>query len=204
MPRRVSASARLRKRSPTSGARPPGRYAARVAGSTESFSICRPQSQATRGVTRMPSSARRIAGARTSESGFDPWSRVSVNHAEIAPGIVTAWTGVGGISRMSRSTYHSAFAAPGARPEPSSAMGAAPALERERGAAAHRDQCEAAAAYAGHVRLDNGQYGDGGERRVDRVAAGSQHIEAGHGGSRMRRADHAVLANRHRSALFRE
>ena len=73
-------------------------------------------------------------------------------------------------------------------------------VERDRRRAAHREQCEAVAAYAGHVRLDNSQYGDGGEGSVDRIAARSQHIEAGHGGRRMRRADHAVLANRHRSA----
>ena len=77
-------------------------------------------------------------------------------------------------------------------------------VKRDRRRAAHREQGEAVAADAGHVRLDDTLHGDGGERGIDGVAAGSQHLEAGGRGRRMRGADHSVLANRDRSALLRE
>jgi hypothetical protein len=59
---------------------------------------------------------------------------------------------------------------------------------------------EAVAADAGHVRLDNGEDGAGGDRRIHRVAAVAQHRQRRGGRERVRRRRHAVLGDHRRAA----
>ena len=65
--------------------------------------------------------------------------------------------------------YQAAVAALGARPAALSAIGFLAGLGEEG---------EAVAADPRHGGIDHGQHGGGGDRRIDRVAAGLQHLDA--------------------------
>ena len=120
MPRSVSASAGLRKMSPTFGAAPFGRNA--CAPFLRSFASSRFQSHDTFGCTGQPSAAKRIAGCSSSSRPLRPCAFSSVSHALIAPGTVTACAEVLSIAAMPCCSYQSIVAAAGARPEPLSAI----------------------------------------------------------------------------------
>jgi len=62
------------------------------------------------------------------------------------------------------------------------------------------DQPERIAADRRHVRIEHRQHGAGGERGIDRRAAGAQHVDAGRGGERMGRGHQAVRRQRGRTA----
>jgi hypothetical protein len=65
------------------------------------------------------------------------------------------------------------------------------------------DMRHAAADDADHHRLDHRQREQGGDRRVDRIAAGGEHLGAGARGQRMI-ADHHAAAGRRRLLLALE
>jgi len=58
------------------------------------------------------------------------------------------------------------------------------------------DQPEAVPADAVHVRVDHSKIGDRGDRRVERVAAGAQHVPSRGRRERMRGSHHAAAGPR--------
>ena len=71
---------------------------------------------------------------------------------------------------------------------------AARAVHRDHAARRRGVEHEAVAADAGHVRLDHALHGNGGDSRVNRIAAGPEHVEGGQRRLGMRGGGHAVLA----------
>jgi len=61
------------------------------------------------------------------------------------------------------------------------------------------NQPERVAAHAGHVRVDHREHRGRRDRRVDRGAARLQDLDAGLGGQRVRRGDHAAVRQRGRT-----
>jgi hypothetical protein len=122
----VARDAPERGRSPRPSTRPCGAKIFAAAESVIGLAPVSAKSDATRGVRAQPSSASRMAGARSSAMSLVPWSATSRHHASTAPGTVTACGDSGRITAMRRSRYHSAVAFCGARPEPLSATGLAP------------------------------------------------------------------------------
>ena len=68
-------------------------------------------------------------------------------------------------------------------------------MEIDRGVHPARRQVEMQAAHAGdaaHLRIDRGLHQRGADRRIHHVAAGTQDVDAGLDGFRLRGGDHAV------------
>ena len=70
-----------------------------------------------------------------------------------------------------------------------------------RSGAAVVEQQESAAADAGTLRFDQGEHELDRDCRIDRVAAGAQHRQAGGGGVRLRRHHHMAACSGQRPAL---
>ena len=120
-----------------------------------------------------------------------PYFFSSASHPASAPGTVTVSTPRAGISlppaREQRFARHER-------------AGASAGIDRDEPMLLrdpHRR--EHVAAHPRHHRLGHGEHGRGGDRRVDRVAAGSQHRQPGRARERLAGGDDAVRSVHHRA-----
>ncbi len=172
-------------RSPALGALPLGSRMARAAGSARSRSTLRRQSAATFDATGKPLAASVDRGLQQPVD-----AELAVIVGEAAP-------------RLDRARHRHRMHAVGrdladaAIQEPLGAGGGGRAAGAVIGddlvAALGRDQHEAIAADAGHRRLDDAERGGGGDRGVDRVAAGAQDVDGDQGGEGMGGCGRAAL-----------
>ncbi len=84
--------------------------------------------------------------------------------------------------------------------QPQAGRRPARAVQRDHAALRWRHQDEAVAADAGHGRLDHALHRHRRDRRVDRIAAGAQHVEGRQRRRRMRGRGHAMLGKSGRTA----
>ena len=103
--------------SPTFGVRPSFRQCTRPPSSAARKGVSSGQSDATRGVTGTPSSARRIAGFSASARSMVPNFRSSWSQPSMAPGTVMAWIERSAISVRPEAFSQPASAARAERPE---------------------------------------------------------------------------------------
>ena len=185
------ASAGILTRSPSPGMRPCGMKRRAAPGSLAIFGPAREKSQAGRGVMTTPSSASSIAGWSSAAMSLVPY-RLEKRE----PGIDGARYG-GGMDALDGDLAEPSLLIPRGRRLHRRAAGA---VERHGRAGLRRVEHEAVAADAGHVRLGDAQHRRGGERRVDGVAAGAQHVERGERRQWVRGGRHRLAGNRRRAA----